>query len=204
MATGYPRVKVIANRRNRGLAHCRNRGLAEATGSYIAFIDNDAVLEPDWLEAMLEAAQAWPDGRLFASHIVFYGDPGMISSTGDSSIWPAMPGIAAFIGRPGEVRYPPLVFPPCGAAMFVDRRLLDEVGGFDEAYSYSFDDVERGWRPLMAGHQVVYVAGAQARHAASTVGRYNPPKLYLYERNRILCLCKNIEAATFARWRRNR
>lgn len=197
VATSYSRVKVIANRRNRGLAHCRNRGLDEATGSYIAFIDNDAVLEPDWLEAMLEAVQAWPDARLFASHIVFYGDPDMINSTGG---FINLAGYAWDRGiyRPAaEVRYPPLVFYPCGAAMFMDRRLLDEVGGFDEAYSYSFDDVELGWRALMAGHQVIYVAGAKVRHRfSSTVGRYNPRKLYLYERNRILCLCKNIEAAT--------
>lgn len=191
---GYPRVRLLVNEGNRGLAVCRNRGLAESRGRYVAFVDNDAVLDPGWLEAMLAAVEEWPDARLFASRLVFYHDPSRVNSTGG---FVNLAGYAwdRSIYRPAEeARDSPGVFFPCGAAMFMDRGLLDEMGEFDAAYRYSYDDVELGWRTLMRGYRVIYVEGAVARHRFSyTVGRYNPRKLYLYERNRIRALLKNME-----------
>jgi GT2 family glycosyltransferase len=192
----YPRVKLLVNKGNKGLAVCRNRGLAESRGRYVAFIDNDAVLDPGWLEAMLAAVEEWPDARLFASHLVFYHDPSRVNSTGGFANLAAYAWDRSIYREDEEVQVSPQVFFPCGAAMFMPRALLTEVGGFDAAYRYSYDDMELGWRTLMRGYRVVYVEEAVARHHFSyTVGRYNPRKLYLYERNRIRALLKNMEAS---------
>lgn len=43
---------VIENREQRGLSGARNSGLAIATGDIIAFMDEDAVADPDWLERL--------------------------------------------------------------------------------------------------------------------------------------------------------
>jgi glucosyl-dolichyl phosphate glucuronosyltransferase len=45
-------TKTIANDRARGLAGARNAGIAVASGDIIAFIDDDARAEPDWLEKL--------------------------------------------------------------------------------------------------------------------------------------------------------
>jgi GT2 family glycosyltransferase len=190
----YPSVKLLVNEGNLGLAVCRNRGLAESRGRFVAFIDNDAVLGPGWLKAMLKAAEEWPDARLFASHLVFYHDPSRINSTGGFANLAGYAWDRSIYRMDEEVRDSPQVFFPCGAAMFMTRELLDEIGDFDATYCYSYDDMELGWRTLMRGYRVIYVPGAVARHHFSyTVGRYNPRKLYLYERNRIRALLKNME-----------
>ena len=45
-----PPLKVVLNQKNRGLSETRNTGVRVATGEIIAFIDDDAVAAPDWLE----------------------------------------------------------------------------------------------------------------------------------------------------------
>lgn len=52
--TRFPDVRVIGNDHARGCAGARNCGASHATGSVIAFLDDDAYADPDWLEKMLE------------------------------------------------------------------------------------------------------------------------------------------------------
>src|SRR5690242_12289718 len=48
-----PEVCVIENRAERGLSGARNTGLGLARADVVAFLDDDAVAAPDWLEQLL-------------------------------------------------------------------------------------------------------------------------------------------------------
>jgi GT2 family glycosyltransferase len=48
-----PDVIAVANAEERGLSGARNSGLAAAHGSIVAFLDDDAIAEPDWLERLV-------------------------------------------------------------------------------------------------------------------------------------------------------
>jgi len=48
-----PGARVIANDRRRGISGARNSGIAAARAAIIAFLDDDAIAEPDWLEQVL-------------------------------------------------------------------------------------------------------------------------------------------------------
>jgi glycosyltransferase involved in cell wall biosynthesis len=57
---GLPQVKII-DQPNRGLAVARNHGIAEATGDWIAFLDDDDVWEPDRLRILCDYIDAHPE-----------------------------------------------------------------------------------------------------------------------------------------------
>jgi len=71
-----PAARAVANREERGLSGARNSGVATARGSVVAFLDDDAVASPDWLERLTggyadrrvmgvggTVEPAWPAGR---------------------------------------------------------------------------------------------------------------------------------------------
>lgn len=47
-------VRIIENDKNRGISYSRTKGAEEATGEIVAFIDDDGVAEPDWIETLVE------------------------------------------------------------------------------------------------------------------------------------------------------
>jgi glucosyl-dolichyl phosphate glucuronosyltransferase len=48
-----PSVRVIENAQQHGISGARNSGIAAARGAIIAFLDDDAIAAPDWLEQLL-------------------------------------------------------------------------------------------------------------------------------------------------------
>jgi glucosyl-dolichyl phosphate glucuronosyltransferase len=120
-----PAVRAIANERPRGLAGARNAGTAAAGGDVIAFIDDDARAEPDWLERLLDC--------FCAEEVVGAGGALLPLWQGPEARW--MPREfywtigCSYTGLP-ESAAP--VRNPIGANMAVRATVLAEVGGFRE------------------------------------------------------------------------
>lgn len=200
----FPGMKVLRLGRNVGPAAAKNRGVEEARGDLIAFLDNDVEIDPHWLENILgRLTEEREEVGVCASHILLNGFDSHINSTG---------GLVNLLGYAWDrgifsadcscySRNAPLMF-ACSAAMLVRREVFDEVGGFDERYRYPFEDADFGWRMNVMGYGVVYEPRAVARHhLSSTMGRDSHRQIYLYERNRIRALIKNMDDPTL-RWLR--
>ena len=52
-ASGRPELLVVPSTEVRGLSGARNTGIRYATGEIVAFIDDDAAIEPGWREALM-------------------------------------------------------------------------------------------------------------------------------------------------------
>lgn len=121
----FPRATVVANERARGLAGARNSGAAVARGEVIAFIDDDARAERDWLERLStcfgEADVVGAGGSLVPR---WEGKPA-------SWIPPEFYWVfgCSYTGLPDRVAP---VRNPIGANMAVLASVLEEVGGFRE------------------------------------------------------------------------
>ncbi len=121
----FPDVRVLDNTRTGGASGARNTGIAQAKGSIIAFVDDDACPEPDWLEELLAA----------------YDDPSVMAVGGVATpVWPSRrpdhlpPELdwivgCTYLGQPtvrSDVRN------LWGCNMSVRAEVFERIGGFDE------------------------------------------------------------------------
>jgi hypothetical protein len=71
---------------HRGVTATRNHALAQASGDYVAYIDDDNVMHPDWLRSIVWAFTTWPATECLYGAVVVAGDSGA-----DQPSQPGMP-----------------------------------------------------------------------------------------------------------------
>ncbi|MFO0973957.1 MAG: glycosyltransferase family 2 protein [Phycisphaerae bacterium] len=151
----WPGVRVRVNGRNLGFAGTCNAGLREAGTPFVALLNNDTHVAPDWLA---EALTPFDDSTVgsVASLVLLADPPHAIDTAGDlySVVGGAMKRLH---GAPREqaagLRLD--IFSACGASAFYRRVALDEVGLLDAALVSYYEDVELGFRLQLAGWRCV-------------------------------------------------
>jgi len=165
----FPAARVIASQRPRGLAGARNAGIDDAAGSLVAFIDDDARAEPQWLERL---ATCFDEPQ-----VVGAGGALLPLWEGPEPRWlpPEFYWVVgcSYTGLPRE-RAP--VRNPIGANMAVRAAALTAAGGFREGAG------EEAPRELRA-RGVVRAAGnvPDDTDLAIRVSRLHPGAVWLYE-----------------------
>ena len=87
-----------------------------------------------------------------------------------------------------------------GCVMLIRRAVLERVGGFDEDYFFSFEDVDLCLRARRAGFASVCVGDAVAVHDGSrSIGRRAPARLYFASRNHLLVAARAAPAGPVRR-----
>ena len=182
----YPWVKLVPLAENTGFATGNNRGLEQARGANIVTLNNDTRAEPDWLEKLVEAAQAHPRAGMVGCRICSFTDPDLIDSVG-MGICPD--GMSR--GRYRNQRWSNLrmqdveeiLFPSACAALY-KRGMISEVGFFDDDFFAYAEDSDLGLRGRLAGWEAVLATRAVVHHKYSqTTGSLSPLKVFLVERN---------------------
>jgi GT2 family glycosyltransferase len=151
IAAQFP-VRLIRTE-NRGLSSARNTGCREAEGEIVAYIDDDAYPDPDWLDYLIQTLE----------------DSGA-AAAGGPNLAPEVDGwqaqcIARAPGGPAHVLLNDRQaehIPGCNMAF--RKSVLNEVGGFDEQFRVAGDDVDVCWRILESGLQIAFSPAAVVWH----------------------------------------
>lgn len=186
------RVRVIANDKNVGFGSAINQAIRVTASPYIAVINDDAEADARWLERLVSAAEARPKAGMFASEVRLAAT-GTLDSAG---MLIAADGSSKQRGHgeaPEKFAKQTDALCPSGSAAMYRRRMLDEIGLFDETFFLYCEDTDLGLRARRAGWECAYVAGAVVEHRYSfSAGRASPLKAYYVERNRLFTAIKNL------------
>lgn len=191
--TTFPTVRLIQLPQNVGFASGNNIGIRASKADYIATLNNDTKVDPNWLTALVEAAEANPAIGMCAAKLLFWDRPNIINSAG---ICLDRAGIAwdRFGGAPNGAAQPTPVpiFGASGGAALYRRTMLNQIGLFDEDFFAYLEDVDLAWRARLAGWRCYYVDTAVIfhRHSATAI-EGSPFKNRLLGRNKIWMLIKN-------------
>ncbi len=194
------RIRLLRAPRNLGFGGGNNLGIREARGRHIVLLNNDAVAAPSFVRELVAAADADEAIGMVAAKVLDYSERDVIDTVGHL-LYPD--GLNRGRGRlerdEGQYDACATALFPSGAAALYSRRMLDDVGLFEERLFLYGDDAELGLRGRVAGWGCAFSPRAVAYHHYSrSVGAYSSLKAFYVERNRVLVLFRTFPFALVA------
>lgn len=196
----YPAVALLRLPRNLGFTGACNAGIAAARGTFVALLNNDTEADPGWAAAAVDAFARHPQAGAVASKMLLFDRRDHIHTTGDYFTVDGRAGNRGVWQRDtGQYDREEYVFSACGGSAVYRRAMLDQVGLLDDAFFFSGEDVDLGWRAQLAGWRCLYTPAAVVyHHLAATGGGVTAS--YYDGRNLIFILVKNYPAALWRRY----
>ena len=162
----FPQVKIIENRENSGYAGGNNLGLKEATGEYIAISNNDTVLQPDLLEKLIKSYDEIPNLGAVQPMFRLMQDKEKLDACG--SFWTST-GFNYHYGIYKKVdlekykkNFP--VYSLKGVFMLIPKKVIEEVGLFDDDFWCYFEETDFCHRVWLAGYECWYYPKSYLYH----------------------------------------
>lgn len=182
---------------NKGFTGGNNHAFKFCSSEYVALINPDAFAYPDWLATLVSAMDNHPDAGIGASKLVAWGT-GMIDSVG-IGFSTLLKGFNIGEGNDEddykEMKY---VFGACGGAAIYRKKMLDEIGLYDDDFFLIHEDVDLSLRAQMAGWKALYVPDSKADHKVrSCIGKLSDTAIYYSVKNVELVRIKNLPMSFF-------
>ncbi|MEB8387411.1 glycosyltransferase family 2 protein [Rhodobacteraceae bacterium KMM 6894] len=175
-----------------GPAGARNAGMKIAKGEFLAFVDSDVALAPNWLERTIDELERAPDVPAVGGIVIYENDRGFVNAYGGriSTIglaWDACEGVPVSTIAEPEDR----LWINC-SALLVRADAARAVGGFGADFFYGFEDSDFGWRLSMVyGPQRVIPDARCFHNVGDTIGRAAGPLVFHGCKNRLASLIAN-------------
>jgi GT2 family glycosyltransferase len=194
-------ARVISMGRNAGFAEAVNRGIAESRGEWLAVLNSDVEMAPDYLARLLAAAQA--GGAWFATgKILVAGSNDQIDGTFDAmcrggSSWRVGSGRTdrADFSASRQIWSPPFT------AVLLRAEVFRRAGLLEASFESYLEDVDFGLRCASLDLPGVYVPGALAWHRGSAaLGRWHPETVRRMARNQIFLVARHYPPRLLRRW----
>ena len=200
--TEYPDVRLIELEENHGFTGACNVGMEAATGAYVALLNNDTEVQPDWAEQVVTAFAAHPDAGIVASKMLLFDQRNRFHTAGDFFTIDGRAGNrGAWEWDKGQYDRGEYVFSACGGSAAYRKSMLMEIGMLDDDYFFLLEDVDLAWRAQLTGYKVWYEPRAIVFHHLSATGG-GVTASYHDGRNGIWLIVKNMPSSLLRKYAR--
>lgn len=192
IAERFPQARLISQPVNLGFAGGVNAGLRAARGDVFVLLNQDCIVQPGWLDALLDALNAHPEFGIAGCTLL--NADGSINHAGAQLRKPIALG-QHFTDRGGD--QPRAVDYVTGAAMAIRRSTWDTIGPFDDGfYPAYYEEVDYCYRARRHGLEIGYAPTAAVRHLfTSREWQHDPLKSWAaHQHSRYRFVCKHFEA----------
>ena len=187
VATDFPYVRLIESGTNLGFAAANNRMFTQARGRYVVLLNSDAFLRPGALRRAKQRMDADPETALAGGRLT--GEDG--SWQPSARMFPSllneflsMSGLAhryresRFWGRADRAWADPMTSTETdwvpGAFSILRHSVLDQMGGFDEAFFLYYEEVDLSRKIKGAGYKIQYWADVVVVHLGGESSKSMP------------------------------
>ncbi len=190
-------ARVIEMGRNAGFAAAVNRGIRESRAEWIAVVNSDVELAPDYFATLVRA-----DGWFATGKILSAKTPGRIDGAFDAicrggTAWRIGAGRSDGPQFAGRRR---IASAPWTAAIFRSE-LFRRVGFLEERFESYLEDVDFGLRCAAQGLDGIYDSAAVAwHHGSAALGQWHPETVRRMARNQIFLVARHYPARLRTRW----
>ncbi len=190
-------IRLIKNDKNYGFTGGANIGMRYALDTsnpdYLLLLDNDTVVDPEFLDEMVKVAGADPAIGIAVAKIYFYDEPDRLQFvSGKIDFWRGdligMRGVDRVLGRKeidrgqhNSIKETEQIGFWCA---LLKRKVVDSIGVFDEKYFFSWEGADYCLRTWEAGYKIVYIPRAKVWHKWQTANRIDGFLQYHNPRNR--------------------
>ncbi|MHB8140342.1 MAG: glycosyltransferase family 2 protein [Vulcanimicrobiaceae bacterium] len=199
-------VRIVALRSNIGPSAARNRGAAVSQGEFIATLDNDTELDPQWLVNGIGRMLVNPRIGCIQCRLMINRARNRFDYVGDYL------GSYGFLMQPvqtgeedvGQADSEQVILSAKSAGMIVRRDAFERSGGFDDQYFIFVEETDLCLRIWLAGYTVLYVPSSVVFHEfSSSQSALNDTHTRFVRfhgcKNYVATLLKNLETGTLIR-----
>lgn len=188
-------ARVIRLGCNRGFAFAVNRGVENCATDYIAILNSDVELDPEWLRLLLDAKTPFACGKILSAK-----DPAVIDGLFDLLCRGGCPWRAGSGSR--DTEEPARVVDIASfTAILLERQSFLKVGLLDERFESYLEDVDFGLRCMAQGIHGQFLPDAICRHHGSAaLGRWHGESVRRMARNQVFLIAKHYPRTLVSRW----
>lgn len=195
-------LRLIAYPDNAGFTGAHNRLLAEILAAkrypYLLLLNNDTVVEPDFLARMLARIDPKQRVEMVAARVMRYADRKQVDNLGITFYKCGLASNRKSLNDP--------LLGPSGNCALYTAELLSQVYQptgeyFDEQFFCYAEDTDLAWRATLLGYRAAYAEDAWVYHKGSVASGGPNSDFVLYHgiRNSLFVLVKNMPARYLAR-----
>ena len=194
VTANYPWVHLIELSENFGFCGAVNAGIRAAKAPYVLLLNNDTEVKEDFVEEMLAAIRRHKNAFSCGARMVQYHDRDRLDDVGN---YYCALGWSFARGRGKDIHAyetEDKIFSACAGAAIYRKKIIENIGYFDEEHFAYLEDTDIGYRARIYGYENWYAPKAIVYHVGSgTSGsRYNQFKTRYSSRNNIYLIYKNM------------